>query len=197
MATKFGTNASCGSTGAVVTVNGSGCTALGGNLSTYFSATPPPAVVACTAAATTDATKVSTKQDRYCEVPSACQEDVCSGTVAAGFSACVFTDGDVACPAGWSARTTVGDDAGLSCSACTGCTASAACASGKIHFFSDGACGTSAVSLDVNDTCESTNGAVKIGSFIYSAVVSGPQCNGTGPKTASVSLTAPRTVCCK
>ena len=197
MRTAYSTDDSCDKTGASVNVNGTGCTALNGSLSTYFAGHPVDAVAHCTATATADKTKVTVAQQRYCDIPRACQEDVCNGDAGNGFSACIATEGDVACPSGWDTRTVVGDDVTLSCAACTGCSASASCTGGKLQFFSDSSCNTPLVTVDVNDTCVSTNGGGNIKSFLYSATPANVQCTGTGPKTGTVGLAAPRTICCK
>ena len=76
---------------------------------TDFSGTPLPANVTCTAAATSDATQVTTTLERYCDAPIGCEEAVCDGTAPAGFNPCITMAGDVACPSGWATRTVVGD----------------------------------------------------------------------------------------
>jgi hypothetical protein len=196
MQTRYGTTTSCSSTGASINLSGSGCTALSGNLSSYFSATPPPATATCTASPVSDSTMVTSTQRRACEVPSACREEVCSGTVPTGFAACIANSGDVPCPPGWSTRSMVGTAAALSCSACS-CQASASCTDGAINFFSDGNCSTPLITFDVDGTCQPANGAVNISAFTYSATAGNPQCTANGPRTATVSLTVMRTVCCK
>jgi hypothetical protein len=196
MATYYGTTSSCGSTGTTLNVPGSGCVALSGNLSTYFAATPPPATVSCSWAVNTDPTKVTATAERYCDVPTACQEDVCNGVVPAGFSACIYVSGTDTCPSGWNAETTVGDATTLSCSTC-GCNASASCTGGDVQFYSDNACSTALVSLAVNGSCVTTSGGGQVKSYKYSATVTNAQCTATGSDTATTGLTAQHTICCK
>jgi hypothetical protein len=195
MSTRYSTTDGCASAGASINVSGTGCTPLAGNLSTYFSATPLPASLTCSASAVLDDTQVSSTPARTCQVPSECSEEVCNGAGPPGFSACVASDGDVPCPAGWNTRTVIGESATLSCSTCT-CQASATC-NGRINFYSDSGCNTLLIAFDANDTCQATNGGGNIAAFTYSATVSGAQCTADGPRTASVALAAPRTVCCK
>ena len=197
MSTKHGTTTSCTSTGVSLDLNGSGCTVLTGTFSTYFSATPLPATVPCNASAVVDSANVTSTELRLCNVPSACQEEVCGGgSMPAGFSACIASDGDVACPAGWDAKTLVGDSADVSCSACT-CTGSGSCTDGHMSFFSDDACSTLLVEFAIDDSCQATNGTGPIGSFTYTATLTDAACAADGSKTATVGLAAPRTVCCK
>jgi hypothetical protein len=196
MSTRYGTTTSCTSPGASINVNGSGCTPLAGSFSSYFSGTPLPATVTCDASAVIDRTTVTSSELRVCDVPSACREEVCAGDVPAVFSACVASPGDVTCPAGWDTRTVVGESAELSCTPCT-CQASASCTDTRISFFSDAACGEPLVAFDVDDTCQSTNGATSISAFTYTATVSDAACAADGPKTPTVDLVATRTVCCK
>ena len=199
MSTRHATmpsDTSCASQGVSLNLSGSGCTSLNGTFSTYFSATPLPATVTCDASALLDSTKVTSTELRVCVVPTECGEEICADAAPAGFSTCIAGDGDVPCPSGWDTRTVIGDSADLSCTACT-CEASASCTGGSISFFSDGACNTLLVTFDVNDSCQATNDPGPIGGFMYSASVTDAACTADGPKTASVTLTAARTVCCK
>jgi len=197
MSTHYGTTTSCTSTGVPINVDGTGCTTFVANLSSYFSGTAPPATVPCNASAVIDNASVTSTELRLCDVPGACQEEVCGdgGGVPAGFAACIASDGDVACPAGWDTRTLVGDSADVSCSACS-CTGSASCTDGRVSFFSDGACSTPLVEFNIDDTCQATNTTGPIGSFSYTATIADAACTADGPKTATVGLAAPRTVCC-
>jgi hypothetical protein len=197
MSTKADTTTTCMRTGASVDVNGSDCTALNGTFSDYFSATPLPATVPCNASAVVDSANVTSTQLRLCDVPSACQEEVCSGGgLMAGFSACIASDGDVACPTGWDTKTLVGDSPDVTCTACT-CTGSGSCTDGHMSFFSDDACSTLLIEFAIDDSCQATNGVGPIGSFTYTATLADAACTADGPKTATVALAAPRTVCCQ
>jgi hypothetical protein len=196
MLTKHGTTNQCLNNGLTINVPGPGCVVLSSSFSTWFSGTAVPARVTCTAAPVTNAGQVTSSELRSCQIPSQCLEEVCNGDVPIGFSACVTRDGDTACPAGWGTKTLIGDSASLSCSACT-CTATGTCTGARANFFTDNACMTALVSLDVNDVCQATPGAVRIGSYNYTAALTNPMCTATGMKTATVGLMAPRTMCCK
>lgn len=196
--TQYGFN-SCSQNGATLNVDGSGCASLGfvGTLQTHFSATPAPATsLACTASTLTDASKVTTSDQRVCHAPTACEEDVCSGIVDAGFQACIVHDGDQACPSGWPTKTVVGGAATLSCAACTGCTGTADCTDEKVQFFSDANCNNAGPTLAANTMCVASSQSV-VAAYKYTATVSNAKCDGTGPKTATPGLTKPQTVCCK
>jgi hypothetical protein len=66
-----------------------------------------------------------------------------------------------------------------------------------MSFFSDNACGTLLVEFTIDDSCQATNTTTRIGSFTYTATLADAACTADGPKTATVALAAPRTVCCK
>jgi hypothetical protein len=197
MSTWHSTDTSCLQPGVFLDLNGSGCTVLNGNFSDYFSATPLPADVPCNASAVVNSANVTSTALRLCDVPSTCQEEVCGGGgVPAGLSACIASDGDVACPAGWDAKTLVGDSPDVSCTACT-CTGSGSCTDGNMSFFSDNACSTPLIEFTIDDSCQATNRVGPIGSLTYTAALADAACTADGPKTATVALTAPRTICCK
>ena len=197
MQTYYSDSTSCANKGSTLDVSGPGCTSLGfvGDLANHFSAVPPGPVVSCAASTATDPTKLSAIAERVCEGPMACAEELCNGSAPAGFAPCVVHDGDVPCPGGWGNKTVVGSDATLSCSSCS-CTASAACANGKIDFFTDDTCSQSVAVLDVNTKCVSSSGK-NISAFEYTADVVNAKCDAMGPKMATVGLTGARTVCCK
>jgi hypothetical protein len=194
--TRYGTTTACSSAGAMINVNGAGCTMLSGNFSTYFSATPLSAGASCTPSTVTERMRVTSNQLRSCEPPAACREDVCNGRVPPGSSACIGRDGDHPCPAGWTTRSLVGTDFSLTCSSCT-CQGSANCTNARINFFSDPNCATALISFAVDGTCQPTNGVGAIGSFTYAATAGNPMCTANGPRTATVALTGTRTLCCK
>ncbi len=187
---------SCATNGAALNVNGSACTSLTSSLSDYFSGTPLAATVTCSASTVANDTLVDSTPMRECAVPSACREEICNGDVPDGFSACVARDGTFDCPAGWSAKTVVGDDANVACSSCT-CTAMADCMGARISFFSNNGCTTGEKSFDVNGVCQDTNGGGSIRGFTYTANVANARCTADGPKTATVTLVGTRTICCK
>ena len=194
--TRHGTTTACSSAGAMINVNGAGCTTMTGTFSDYFSATPLSAGASCTPSTVTDRMRVTSTQLRSCEPPAACREDVCNGRVPAGSSACVVRDGDQTCPVGWTTRSLVGTDFSLACSSCT-CQGSATCTNARINFFSDPSCGTALISFAVDGTCQPTNAVGAIGSFTYTATAGNPTCTANGSRTATVALTGTRTLCCK
>jgi hypothetical protein len=196
MATKYGDDDTCPTVGLTLNVQNGNCLGITSNIRGWYSSTPLPAVVGCSASTVTNDSNVTSTGMRQCAVPEMCREDVCNGEVPEGFSACLVKNGDVACPAGWGTKTLVGTGADLSCSSCT-CQASANCTNGRITFYSNTGCGTQLAAFDVNDVCQSTGGGGAIRSFRYSATVQNARCTAAGPKTATVELTGPRTVCCK
>ncbi len=164
IATKYGTTAACGSTGATITSTASGtCTSLGfsGSLSSFFQATAPaPVGGACTASPTSDKAAV-TRPRRLCEPgPTACAGDMCKTP----FTECIEVTG--ACPATFPNVRTVGTDVILTCPACT-CGTSATC-TGKLTFYGNAGCGGGGTTLAVNGTCVSVpSSADSVSSFKY------------------------------
>jgi hypothetical protein len=196
MATKYGDDDTCPTVGLTLNVPNGNCIAITSNIRGFYSSTPLPPVIACTASTVTNDSNVTSTAMRQCSVPTNCREEICNGEVPPGFSACIVRSGDLACPAGWDAKTVVGDGADLTCSSCT-CQATATCTNGRIIFYSNTGCGTQLAAFDVNDVCQSTGGGGAIRSFRYSATVTNPQCTANGMKMGTVALTGTRTVCCK
>lgn len=196
MATKYGDDNTCPTVGLTLNVPNGNCTAINSNIRGFYSSTPLPPVIACTASTVTNDSNVTSTPMRQCSVPTNCREEICNGEVPAGFSACVVRTGDVACPAGWDTKTVAGDGADLTCSSCT-CQATAGCSNGRIVFYSNTGCGTELRAFDVNDVCQDTGGGGPIRSFKYSASVTNPQCTANGMKMGTVALTGTRTICCK
>jgi hypothetical protein len=88
-------------------ISGSSCTALGTALPVagqfQMQATPLPLQTsACADSVHADPTKVSAPTARYCDVPKAIADSVCSDAPPPGFLACIMTIGPTGCPAGTS-----------------------------------------------------------------------------------------------
>jgi hypothetical protein len=196
MATKYGDDDTCPTVGLTLNVQNGNCLGITSNIRGWYSSTPLPPTIACTAATVTNDSNVNSTGMRQCAVPETCREEICNGEVPAGFSACITRTGDVACPSGWDAKTVVGTGADLTCSSCT-CQATANCTNGRITFYSNTGCGTQLAAFDVNDVCQSTGGGGAIRSFRYSATVSNARCTADGMKTGTVALSGSRTGCCK
>ena len=197
MATKYGDDNTCPTVGLTLNIPNGNCNAITSNIRGFYSSTPLPAVVACTASTVTNNSTVTSTAMRQCSVPANCREDICDGSeVPEGFSACLVRTGDVACPAGWDTKTVVGTGADLTCTSCT-CQASANCTNGRITFYSNTGCGTQLAAFDVNDVCQSTGGGGAIRSFRYTATVQNQRCTADGMKMGTVALAGTRTVCCK
>ena len=197
LATFYGDN-KCDTSGASLDVNGSGCTSLGGtaSLANFFSATPVPLDIGCSVSINSDSSKITATADRICDASTACEEDVCKGMVGPGFKACVYSLGDVMCPAGWGNRTVVGDEPSFACGACGSCVATASCTGETIKLYADSQCLVQVASLDASGKCVQPN-ANSASAFKYTANVTNPKCEVMGGSMATVGVTNPRTVCCK
>lgn len=196
MATKYGDDNTCPTVGLTLNVPNGDCTPINSNIRGFYSSTPLPPVIGCTASTVTNDANVTSTPMRQCSVPTNCREEICNGEVPEGFSACIGRDGSHDCPSGWGTKTVVGSGADLTCTSCT-CQATATCTNGRITFYSNTGCGTQLAAFDVNDTCQSTGGGGAIRSFRYSATVSNRMCTANGMKMGTVALTGTRTICCK
>lgn len=153
---------------------------------------------ACNGAATTDPTKLTSTPMRTCVPAPACAEDVCSGTVPAGFRSCIAADGDLACPAGpFSVKAAVtGANATLACGACTACNVTqSGCGAATIKYWDDGNCTTQTGSIAADGQCNST-GNVHTNHITYEAAVQNVKCN-QGTSASTVDLASKRTICCR
>ncbi len=101
----------------------------------------------------------------------------------------------MACPASFGDKRLAGTGTTLDCSACT-CSASAVCGPAKVDLFADGSCGTNIFSFG-SGVCQPGGGATgsTVRSLRYTSAAT-PSYVATGPKTATVGLTTPKTICC-
>jgi hypothetical protein len=155
----------------------------------------------CTSSATLDTSKVSSTPMRGCEPSSQCAEDVCNGTVPAGFLSCIAASGDVICPSGPFSNHLglVADSIQFTCSACAGCTATGTgCGAATVDYYSGTTCTTSLATDTVNGTCglSSGTGVTSVTRFKYTCGVLGAACT-PGTSTPSPTPTTPRTICCR
>lgn len=197
---SYTSGGNCGTQGGPLNVSGTGCHSLGGSyqLNNYYKSAPLPVGGACTGNVLFDATKFTTQIGVLCQPPSGCQEEVCAGQVAAGFASCIQTAGDVACPgAPFVNKTLVMDAAIPTCSACDGCSVKAQCNNPRVTFYSDGACSNVVHNVASNGQCVSVQGSGTIVAFKYQVDVANAACTATGKKEASITPTAPVTVCCR
>jgi len=155
---------------------------------------PPVAPGACTTNSSGVPSGVPSSPSRLC-VDSTCA-GTCKGS--GSYQACVYAQGQVACPSGYSQKHRAGTVT-VACGSCVGCsvTVDGGC-EGTIGLFSDPACGTKMIDVSMDGGCASTGTAngQTASSLKYTPLVVGTTCNPgkTGPGT--VSLAGEITVCC-
>jgi hypothetical protein len=156
-----------------------------------------PTKGACTSSVSKNDAALTSTPARACTPTAECAEDVCSGTAPAGFTACIVSDGDVACPSGpFTKKTRIGTGATFTCSGCTSCENTAKCSGGKLRYFNDD-CSNEVASVDVDGFCRGvTNGGSLYNRYRYEATVSEIACKPSAP-TTKVDLTGGQTVCCR
>ena len=93
MATKYGDDNTCASTGVSLNVPNANCQGINSNIRGFYSSTPLPPVIACTASTVTNDSNVTSTAMRQCSVPTNCREEICNGEVPQGFSACIVRTG--------------------------------------------------------------------------------------------------------
>jgi len=198
MTRKSGSSVSCANTDAPIAVTG-GCDSAGGTLEPDEQLGAVPAGGSCTAQPASDDGKLTTVSAAVC-IAVACPQNVCAGTAPPGYSACIQTSGDKACPTTGPFKTKhlVADSMALDCaSACPGCTASATCTDQKVAFYSNLSCTQPIVVIPANGTCVNNNGgAVAFASLQYLGTVTNPQYVAAAPLPAKIASLSARTVCC-
>lgn len=201
MQTYYSTySTSCGATGEQLAVNGTGCTPLGfsGNLSSYYKSSTLPVGGACTGSPKAAPTALTSQPARVCAPPAACLEELCAGQAPTGLASCIRATGDVACPSGpFVNRTVVADDATFTCSACSSCSVSATCANPKISFYGNTSCTSLVATLPSDGSCAAVSGYGSVNAYKYSVDVQNKSCSATGPKTGTLQLQSPTTICCR
>jgi hypothetical protein len=181
---------------------GGKCRPTTGTVDDYDKATTiAPAGGTCTVASVPDNDGISGTRARICAAGATCSAATCGGYAPAGFSACIVSDGDVACPASsaFSVKHTVATKPTVSCSDCgAACTFQGSCTNPQMSFYTSNTCTTLIVSIPADGTCDATNklNAV-IGGITYTATPSFTGCTATGTSTPTLQLNAPRTVCCR
>ncbi|HEY6462723.1 MAG TPA: hypothetical protein VIY73_21285 [Polyangiaceae bacterium] len=193
----------CPSQGLSLPVNGPGCMAMsnGGQLGGGFSADAiQPTGAACSSTLTPDPSQVTKTQVRTCEVPSSQADSVCTAAPPSGFSACVESAGDVACPPGvFSSRAVADDDEILVCPPCGTCQVGSTCNQPTVTFYGDPNCKTMVATFGTTGVCEPTGPKVDgqyVSSYEYSVQ---PQatCQPAAGGNASFNPVGPHTVCCR
>jgi hypothetical protein len=181
--------------------SGGKCRVTSGTVDDYDKATAiAPSGGTCTVTSVADNGAISGARSRICAADTACSAAVCGGYAPAGFTACIVSDGDVACPASsvFSVKHTVATKPTVQCSDCgAACTFQGSCTNPQLSFYSNQTCSTLIVSIPADGTCDATGhfNAV-IGGTTYTATPSFTGCTATGTSTGTLQLNGPRTVCC-
>jgi len=200
--TWSGIGLTCASGAASLNFSAGNCRPTTGTVDDYDKATTLKASGgACTVAAVPNNGAVTSTPGRLCTPDATCAPAVCGGYAPTSFTACIVSDGSVACPAAsaFSVQHVVTSQAQVQCSDCgTGCTFQGDCTTPELSFYSDNACGTLIVSIPANGVCTQTNHAnAVVAGTRYTATSSFTGCTATGTSTASLDLQSPRTVCCR
>ena len=198
---NWGSSSTCPSSILPLGVGGGGCTQMqpGGPAANAISI-PPLSLSggACSGFAVGDVSKVTTTEVRYCVVPGASAEGVCGGAAPSGFSACIASPGDVACPSGspFGNRTVIGDAQILVCSACTSCAVQGDCTGSTVKFFGDYLCTAYVGSITADGTCTQPSWAgQQVHGLEYQAQVNATcTAGGTSP---GFQATGTQTICCR
>lgn len=178
------------------------CRPTGGTIDDYDEATTiKPSGGTCTVTTVPNNAAITSTSGRLCTPDASCAPAACGGYAPSGFSACIATAGDVACPAGsaFSAKHVVTELASVQCSDCgSACTFQGSCTSPKLSFYAENTCTTLIVSIPANGTCTQTNKAnTAVGGSKYTATASFTGCTAAGTSTATLGMQTPRTVCCR
>jgi hypothetical protein len=196
-------NGPCNQTGQGVTVAGPGCTPFqtgSGGLAPKSQSSPLPLTAGtCSGSPASDLSAVTTQPGLVCTPPTQCEEQLCEGTAAAGFTLCVSQPGaGGACPAGWQSPVVVGDGVDLSCSACTcDINSQSSCSNAAIDFYTDTDCNTLDTTVLLTGTCTAEPGAGDMPVALKYRATLTQVCAATGPETPTVALSNPQTICCQ
>ena len=193
----YSSDTSCGSSGAPLN-SGVGCQVMGGVLPSHSKVVAVGPGGSCTGSAVPNLGAITHTDGRECVPPLVCNGLVCSGKSPNGFSACIDTSGEVACPSSsvFQQRFVVGTDATLKCSACPSCILSATCVNPSVSFYSDSSCINSIGVVAANNTCIGITGGT-VNSYAYNVTVANVSCAASGAKTATVDVSIKHTVCCR
>ncbi len=185
----------CGSSGTQFNFPGCQAVANPGPLAAWIKAPAlGPTNGQCTGVATKDETKVTNAALRTCDAPAQCAEDVCTDTTP-GWSACVVGTG--ACPAGFPNETLAMDAYTVACSSC-GCNVNgpSTCTNTVLRYYDDPGCATEKGSVVANGKCNNSSGGGNVSYAKYTATLN-LKCDGVSTNTATITPTAPSTICCK
>ncbi len=185
-----------------ITFSGGKCRVIGGTADDYDKFTTiPPSGGACNVTAVPSNGAITGTQVRLCPADAACSAAACGGYAPAGFTACIVSDGDVACPASsvFSVKHIVVNNPTVQCSDCgTGCTFQGSCTNPQLAFHSNQTCTALIVSIPADGACDATSHAnAVIGGMIYTATPSFTGCTATGISTGSIDTNTMRTLCCR
>ncbi|AKU98996.1 hypothetical protein AKJ09_05660 [Labilithrix luteola] len=201
---KVGSNQNaCDTVTSGTDIDGTGCTALSSaTISPFGNYAPLPLYRGkCTSIAQQDESKVVEKAVRACKPSAACEETLCEGDAPTGFDACIIHDGDVACPANssFTKKTLAGSGTSLTCSGCATCENSATCSDVTLRYYNDAMCNTEIASRPANGTCApaTSNPNKAISRLRYDVTTTGPTCSSTSVPESTLSVTDPKTICCR
>lgn len=150
---------------------------------------------ACGTKEVADASTLVATTAQVC-IPTSCAATETLCTPPPGQRLCVASAGDVACPAPFTEKHSIGSDAGVACSTCAStCTANAPnCSfSNSLTLYTDMACSAGSQSTS---NCAFIAGAPTFKSYDYN-MIAGGGCTTTATSTASASLAGQQTVCCQ
>lgn len=185
----------CNVNATTITLTGQNCSTLPQAITasgSHYAATLAPSGGACTWDGKADPQKLTTRDSRTCDVPANCQGSVCGAK-----SICVATDGDLACPPTFPAKTLIGASAGIECSACGACKLEATCG-GTLSLFTDFQCNTGKTDYPVDGSCNKNPAQnVTFYAFGFQGSLGKSDCSGPAPMAAGTAkLVQPQTLCC-
>ncbi len=200
--TISGVGMACGGFGAKVNFAGGKCTPINGTVDDYDKATTiPPMGGTCNIQPVPNDSAITSQTARLCPASPQCQSAACGGYAPKGFTSCIVSDGDVACPASsaFSNKHLVGAAAHVACNGCgSACTFVGKCDTPKLNWYTTNNCSTLIVAIPADGTCTQTNkGNTQIGALSYTATPNFTGCTATATPTPSLDLQKPRTVCCR
>ncbi len=200
-----GTNTTCTQPWFSVAVQGTACSPItGGPTSTLpgnVATSPLPAQGgACTGSPQMDPSQLSASSVRYCAaMPSG--DSVCDPP-GPGFSACIMSPGEVACPAGtpFVNAHVVAAQVSLACAACSACSVTGTCSNAAFTTYGDTACTINLVGFAANGACNDIGlplaPGTTVGAVAYRASLAQSSCTA-GTSTPSAQLANAVTLCCQ
>ncbi len=173
------------------------CLPLNGSFSDYYGATAIARSGGTCSASPSQGTATAT--DVALCTPTVCKEAICANVVPLGYTSCIETTGDTACPSNtpYTKLVTVGDTPAVTCGAGCGCNLTGTCTSPKITYYTDTNCTNVAQSFAADGTCQAVTFGGTVRGVTYSATLTGGGCTATGSSTATPTLQNHHTVCCR